>query len=66
MKFDKDDITRFDTIAFDLEERFNYSFYNIGKRVDSSHNYELHKAVFDNDLKTIRQICAVEMYYFYN
>lgn len=60
-KFDIEDLTCYDTIAYDLEERFNYSFYNIGKRVESFDNFELHRAVFLNDLMVIRKICAVEM-----
>jgi hypothetical protein len=48
----------------DLEETFNLWFYDIGKRHFDEEDFELHKAVFENNLRMIRKICACEMYYF--
>ncbi len=50
----------FNNISQDIEERIDLSFYNIGKRNYFQEDFELHKAVMENNLRMIRKICAVE------
>jgi hypothetical protein len=45
-----------------MEERINISFVNLSKRNYFEEDFELHKAVFENNLRMIRKICALEMY----
>jgi hypothetical protein len=48
------------SFIIELEERINLSFYKIKKRNYFEEDFELHKAVFENNLRMIRNICANE------
>jgi len=56
----KTSLLTFDTFLKELEERINLSFYNIRKKNYFEEDFELHKAVFDNNLRMIRKIIANE------
>jgi len=43
-----------------MEEQIFLSFYNISYRNYDIEDFELHKAVMENDLRAIRKICALE------
>jgi hypothetical protein len=47
-------------ITNELDERMNLIFYEIGKKNYFEEDFELHKAVYENNLKMIRKICAME------
>ena len=44
----------------DFTERIKLSCYHIGKRNFYEEDFELHKAVYENNLRMIRKICAME------
>ena len=48
-------------IINEMDERLNLSFVNICKRNYFEEDFELHKAVYENNLRMIRKICALEM-----
>jgi len=49
-------------IALELEEQFFIGFYNIAKRnhLALAHEFNLHKAIYENNLKKIYDICKNE------
>jgi hypothetical protein len=53
-------LTTIESFLKELEERINLSFYNIRKKNYFEEDFELHKAVFDNNLRMIRKIIANE------
>jgi hypothetical protein len=48
-------------IIKEMDERININSYNICKRNYFEEDFELHKAVYENNLRMIRKICALEM-----
>lgn len=64
-KFDKDKLLKKSLSTFlslEIEEQFNLGFYNIAKKRSKlfCNNYHLHKAIFDNNIKKINDICKNE------
>ena len=49
-------------IIMELEEQFFLGFYNISKRIFHPDEFNLHKAIYENNLKKINDICKNEMY----
>lgn len=47
-------------IALELEERVYLGFYYVGKRNYYDEDFELHRAVFENNLRLIHKICTLE------
>lgn len=50
-------------ITLELEEQFYLGFYNIAKRnyiTTTAKEFQLHKAIFENNLKKINDICKNE------
>lgn len=49
-------------IIMELDERIQLRFNNIGKRFYFPDEFELHRAVFENNLRKINEICKNEKY----
>ena len=46
--------------CLEMEERVDLLFLDIGKRNYFDEDFELHNAVYENNLRLIRKICAQE------
>ena len=57
----RSDFFETEIIVNELEERMNLIFHDIGMRNSFEEDFELHRAVYDNNLRMIRKICAQEI-----